>query len=528
MAAGIVIAGVATIGALAQTSGRGDSELRLRRSTLLDDNRTRARRDERPVGEVPQFGFPPGAGAGKTGFRSARTIDRRGARARTGTSRIPPAPLSLIPPGAASGAGAPMAQHLAQVAATPVRARGASGPVRDVASDPTRPVLPPRRRPPAQDDPFEPVGFHVGSFLLRPAIEAVGGYDSNPARTPGGKGSWFGIAGGELQVRSEWQRHDFRADIRGNYTTFESQSSLDRPFLDARAKARIDVIDQTKLELDGRYVVSTDNPGSPDLPADLAKLPIFTNSGATAGLVQSFNRFEMALKATYDHFDYQRSKLADGTTVSNADRNYDQYGGLVRASYELFPGVRPFAEVYVDHRSHELEFDRFGQQRDSDGAAFKVGGVFDLARTLTGEAAIGYLTRRYDDPSLEDVRGMLADAALIWSASALTTVTLKAATTADESTLPGVSGVLRRDASVQLDHAWRRWLVSTLKFNYGTDDYHGSPREDDRYTASAVLTYKLSRFAEIKGEFRREWLRSNDPGNDYEVNIGLIGMRWQP
>jgi hypothetical protein len=397
-----------------------------------------------------------------------------------------------------------------------------------VVTDPTRPSALPRRRPIPDEEPFEPLGLRSGAFVFRTAAELIGGYDSNPARTPGGAGSWFGIAGGELDMRSDWQRHDFRAEIRGTYTVFESDSSLDRPFLDTRAKGRIDVFDQTKFEAEGRYLVSTDNPGSPNLPADLAKLPIFTAAGATVGIVQGFNRFEIVLKAALDSFDYRNSKLIDGSVVSNADRDYNQTGGLVRASYEVVPGIKPFVEVQADQRDHNLAVDRFGRQRDSDGFSVKSGGTFALARWLTGEVAAGYLARRYDDPALADVQGVLLDASLIWAASGLTTVTLKSATAVDESTLPNVSGVLRHDASLQIDHAFRRWLVGTVKFAYGHDDYEGAPRDDDRYTASAVLTYKLSRFAQLKGEVRQEWLRSSEIGHDYDATIGLVGLRWQP
>jgi hypothetical protein len=56
----------------------------------------------------------------------------------------------------------------------------------------------------------------------------------------------------------------------------------------------------------------------------------------------------------------------------------------------------------------------------------------------------------------------------------------------------------------------------------------GSSREDQRYAASAALTYKLTRTLQVKGEVRREGRRSNQPGNDYDATIGLIGLRWQP
>ena len=92
----------------------------------------------------------------------------------------------------------------------------------------------------------------------------------------------------------------------------------------------------------------------------------------------------------------------------------------------------------------------------------------------------------------------------------------------------GVSGVLRHDYSVQVDHAFRRWLIGTLKFGAGFDDYVGSTREDKRYVASAALVYKLDRAWAVKGEVREEWLRSNVGGVDYAATIMMLGLRWQP
>src|SRR5258707_7567173 len=81
--------------------------------------------------------------------------------------------------------------------------------------------------------------------------------------------------------------------------------------------------------------------------------------------------------------------------------------------------------------------------------------------------------------------------------SALTNVKLTAATIAQETTVPGTAGVLTRNASIEVDHAFRRWLVGAIKFSYGFDDYVGSDRKDDRYAVSAAITYKLNRADEI-------------------------------
>jgi hypothetical protein len=88
--------------------------------------------------------------------------------------------------------------------------------------------------------------------------------------------------------------------------------------------------------------------------------------------------------------------------------------------------------------------------------------------------------------------------------------------------------VLTRNSSIEVDHAFRRWLVGAIKFSYGFDDYVGSERKDDRYAVSAAITYKLNRDMQVKGEVREEWLRSTTPiGVDYNATVFLLGMRMQ-
>ena len=90
-----------------------------------------------------------------------------------------------------------------------------------------------------------------------------------------------------------------------------------------------------------------------------------------------------------------------------------------------------------------------------------------------------------------------------------------------------MSGILYRDVGLQVDHAFRQWLIGTVKFGFGLDDYVGSSREDKRYSAGVGLTYKVNRMVQIKGEARRDWLRSNTSGNDYTADVFLLGVRLQ-
>jgi hypothetical protein len=480
--------------------------------------------DPEPRRKPPRYATPPGSGAGDSGFVS--TNRPRPNRLTRGPRRPgAPAPLLLTAPGAAKPAAASATAPGSRTAPT-ARKQPPGTAVVGTAPLPSRQTTVLRRRV-VEEDPYAPLGIRLGSFVLRPAIEVFGGYDSNPGRTTPARGSALVTVAPELELRSDWRRHELVAVLRGSYTTYGSASSLNRPNLEARAAGRIDVTRDTRVDLEGRYLIATDNPASPDLPAGLARLPISTAIGGTAGIAQRFNRLELSLRGSVDRVSYQDSTLTDGSTISNRDRDYNQYASALRASYELTPGMKPFVEAGVDRRVHDSEIDSFGFRRDSNGATVRAGTTFEISRKLTGEISVGQIVRTYRDPALPELRGVIADGALLWAATPLTTVRLTAKSGADESTLPGVSGVLRRDAGLQVDHAFRRWLIGTARLGYGLDTYEGFGREDTRYLASLGLTYKLTRTLQIKGELRQEWLRSNQPGNDYTASIALLGLRLQ-
>jgi len=464
---------------------------------------------------------PAGSGAGTTGFDSTNA---RKSRSKIKTKNA--ANAQAIAPGvSAAPVLSPYDKSADITASVPAGTPGAP----PVQIGPIRALLKKQKAHTEPEDPYAPLGIRVGAFDLFPAVDLIGGYNSDPGQVPNGKAAWFYTAVPELRAQSNWSRHELKVDLRGSYIAYspDETPSLNRPYVNGRVDGRIDVTHDTHVDLGGRVLVSTDNPGSPNLQAGLAKLPIYVTGGGTVGLGQRFNRFDVSIKGDVERTVYQQSQLTDGSTASNDDRNYDQYAGALRGSYELSPGLIPFAEVIGDTRVHDLNTDSSGYQRNSNGITGKIGTKFEFTRLLTGEAALGYTRRVYEDPRLQDISAPIGNVSLIYTASALTTVKLVGRSTIGESTIPGVSGVLYRDIGLQVDHSFRQWLVGSLKLGFGVDDYVGNDRLDKRYSAGFGLTYKLNRSVQIKGEFRQDWLQSNAPNVDYTASVVMLGLRFQ-
>jgi len=498
--------------------------------------------------DEPTTFAPPASGAGVTGFDASNAPERAPSGAAAASAASPPAnalaPTRPAPPPSPYDAPIPPLPGDALAAAPPGAPPVALGPIR----------RPKKRKPHADEptDPFEAAGIHAGSFLFYPAIEFIGGYNSNPGATPDGSGAALYTVAPELQVQSEWSRHQLKADLRGSYTGYspDETPTLSRPYFNGKVDGRIDVARDTHVLLGTNALVSTDNPGSPNLQAGLSKLPIYFTYGGSAGIDQYFNRFELTAKGAVERTSYQHSTLTDGSTVSNTDRNYNQIGGTLRGSYETMPGVKPFVQVEADSRVHDTEYDDYGYARNSKGVTGLIGTTFALRGDLTGEIAVGYTKRIYQDARLEPLEGVVGEASLIWTTDALNTIKLGATSVASESTIPGVSGELSRDIGLQVDHAFRRWLIGSLKLGFGLDTYIGSEadtssgatlcncvvstpggtsadRVDKRYSAGVGITYKVDRTMQIKGEFRQDWLRSNVAGVDYTASTVLLGLRFQ-
>ncbi|MDB5654487.1 MAG: hypothetical protein JWQ94_2100 [Tardiphaga sp.] len=401
------------------------------------------------------------------------------------------------------------------------------------------PGQPSRRRLKRDDDPFGPTGVYVGSFLVKSAVELYGGYDNNPARLIQPKGSAFYKIAPELLAASDWSRHSVVVDLRGSFTGYDqtfpsaplqispSPVNVDRIDFTGKIDGRIDVSRDTRINSEVRLRVGADNPGSPNNQANLTKFPLFTTVGATVGVEQDFNRLQVKLDGLIDRTKYQDSQLTDGNSTTNNDRDYIQYGGLGRVGFEVLPGLRPFAEIQGDTRVHDVPIDRFGYLRDSNGGYIKAGTTFEFTRLITGEVSIGYAARSYTDARLENLKGLLTAASLVWTATPLTTVRLFSTTSIDETTVPGVPGVLTRTYTAEVDHDFRRWLTAIGRFTYGTQDYQENTRYDKLYSLQGDLVFKMSREIQLKAQVRRDILDSNIPFASTASTVVMLGVRLQ-
>jgi hypothetical protein len=249
--------------------------------------------------------------------------------------------------------------------------------------------------------------------------------------------------------------------------------------------------------------------------------------GGTLGATQAFGRFSVGLHGLVDRTTYDNGVLTNGHPVDLAYQNVTDYGAKVRLGYDLKPGLQPFVEVGYDTRIHDATIDPFGYRRDSDGVGARIGSTFEFWPQLTGTASVGYAARAYDDPRLRNLTGPTADASLIWAATPLTTLTLNGATSFNETTVTGASGIESHTIGVSLSHALFRYLTLTASVIYQNNEYRGAPIVENTLTESLKAQYHLSRSLVLTGTLSHQRLKSSVAGSDYTQNVALLGLRLQ-
>ena len=391
------------------------------------------------------------------------------------------------------------------------------------------PQIPAKRRPKVDENPYAPIGVPLGSLRLVPYVDIVPGYDSNPDRAPGAhKGST--TLRGEVGASwlSNWSVHELKGDFKAGYSKYFSTPLADRPDAAAKTSLRLDVTRDTTLDFELRGNLDTQRPGSTELTAtSIRSRPLVITTGATAGAARKFGDFEVSLRGAIDRTSYEDATLVNGTTLALSDNSFNAYGLRLRAGYQITPGVTPFVEASVDARRRDVAVDGSGFARDSNGVALKAGTSFELTRTLTGEVSAGYAERKYQDSRLPTLAGATFDAALVWTASPLTTVTLRGATTLSETTVANASGAVNRTVALDISHALMRNLTLGAVGTIGVNNYQGISLRETTLTGGVKAEYALNRSVSVRGSFTHERLQSTAPGADYTANVFLLGLKLQ-
>ncbi len=381
--------------------------------------------------------------------------------------------------------------------------------------------------PEPEENPYEAIGIRAGTFILRPSVETGLTQTTNADSSVDGGEALLSETTLRLNAQSDWSRHSATVDAYGTFSKSLSGEDVEETEAGLDAALRLDLADSWSALGTLGYSRKPDSAASAVQIGDAVSQPLLQTFSASAGLRKDVGKARLGLTGRLDRNDYGDADLADGTVLSQEERNVVLGTLLLRGGYEISPALIPFVELEVGRRKYDQEADSAGYRRSTDRYGIRGGTELNLSDKITGELSAGWITEQFDDERLEDLSGLSLAADLRWSPERETTLALNALTTVEGTTTPGASGSILHSATLTLERNIRANLTGNVFVGGGLRDFIGQDGRDELLNAGVGATWWLNRYAGITGRVRYEQLSSDLPGRDYDTTSYFLGLKLQ-
>ncbi len=375
------------------------------------------------------------------------------------------------------------------------------------------------------DGDYAAHGVPLGGFTLYPTLELSFGFDDNIlAQQTNQIDDTLYTLKPELNLVSNWSRHELVLSVTNKTVWHSEQSSEDLSDWSFGAEGRLDVSYATSIHARAIYSMLTERRGDTNAVGNAAEPTEYDRFDAYAELRHQFNQLGVALGGGITTFDYSDVAATGGGTIDNDNRDRTVLLGRAEVNY----GISPDTKVFVRGTMNEREYDQQPPvalvNRDSQGYEVVSGLSFDVTHLIEGEIFAGYLEQNYD--ALTDINGLSYGAALDWYPTQLSTISASLTRSVEETNSIGASGYLRTAANVSFRHELLRNVSVTMNGAFSTNDYEGIAREEDIWSAGLEAEYLVNRNLAATVGYSYETRDSSLAGADYDRNrayIGLIG-----
>ncbi|MHA1112890.1 MAG: outer membrane beta-barrel protein, partial [Alphaproteobacteria bacterium] len=324
-----------------------------------------------------------------------------------------------------------------------------------------------------------------------------------------------------LAIRSDWDNHALNLTANAEFGRHDKVTGEDFNDRALGADARIDVRETWTVSPSLAVSQKHEQRGAVDDPGAAVAQTVFHVLKGGVDTQYFADAVLLRGSAKWESLDFD-----DAGTVDNDDRDRLESTYSLRAGYEFSPGTVIFVQPRLRLVDYDQDVDNFGFRRDSQGYEIVAGLTWDVSGVTFAEFSVGYMEQHFDDSALPTASGVSAQAAVIWNATDLLTVTATLGRRIAETTLPGVAGILQTAGSLRFDYELVENLIFDLEVAAQKDDFQGGGREDDQIKFVFGTKYFLGRswYGELR--YRREARDSNAVAADFTANsfLALLGI----
>lgn len=374
--------------------------------------------------------------------------------------------------------------------------------------------------------PYDPVGFRSGPIYFFPSVSVLGQYNDNIyAEDANKRGDEILIIRPELQVQTDWSRHELQLFAGGEFGLYEDYTDEDYQDYQVQGKFRLDISRATNILFEAGRARDHQQRGDPEEVEGLDPTK-FDRTDAKVQVNQSLGRMQLSGGASYRRLDFKDVAAVGGGFINNDDRDRDMFVANAKAAFEFSPGYSVYGEFAYNWRDFDEAVDDVGIDRDSEGYEITGGLQMEITNLIQGEIWGGYLQQKPDDPSLAKIKGPSFGANIDWNVTPLTTIGLRGQRTVEDSQFINASGFFADRGRLTVDHQLRDNLTVSVFGEIGQDDYRGIVRNDFRYAAGASVEWALNRHLAATFAYTYQGRDTDFVGiDDFSRNLFAVGLK---
>ena len=157
------------------------------------------------------------------------------------------------------------------------------------------------------------------------------------------------------------------------------------------------------------------------------------------------------------------------------------------------------------------------------------GARFELPLGARGEIGVGYVHSESEGARYQSFSGLALSSRVVLFPTDLTTVTITAERSVNDSGVPNSTGYLVTSGNIQVDHELLRNLILGASLGYETDRFNGIDRRDRRLGAGATAEYRLNRALSLRLGY--DFIDLNSRGVDqfraFDRNRATLAIRYR-
>lgn len=377
------------------------------------------------------------------------------------------------------------------------------------------------------DESYQPKGVELGQFLLLPKMEVDEVFNNNIYSTKDDtKGDFITVARPELVLNSRFDRHMLNMAVRAENYTYAAHNDEDHFDTRAYVTGRFDVSSDTEINGLAQYAKSSEDRGSPDEAGGREPTDTYVTEGQL-GAKHRFGAFVLSGEGNAKRLEFSNVAGANGTMLSNADRERDEFSGSVRGLYEMFPSYGAVLEVGGNKREYRLSRDRNGYDRSSTGQRILTGVAVDVSSLVRGDFLVGYMRQDYNDAQLSDVSGPMVRATFNWTPTPQTLIVPTLEHTVAETTTRNASGIKRLSANLLTRYELRRNVLLSGYVGLSQDKYEGTDQSTLYGEGWGRVTYAFNPNVYVAGQLGYKQKEVENISGEYDQTTFMLRLGLQ-